>query len=60
MFFFNFHNTVIIYNTKNRRNDRTAIQLEKKACFNVHFQNSQSKVTGLNKMCSLNGYVQYK
>ena len=42
----------MIYNTKNRKNDTTESQKEKKACFNAHFQYIQSK-EGLNKMWSL-------
>ena len=42
----------MIYNTRNRSND-TASQKEKKARFHAHFQYSQSKITGLNKMWSL-------
>ena len=40
----------MIYNTRNRSNGKTESQEEKKNCFNAHFQNSQSKITGLNKM----------
>ena len=29
---------------------KTESQIEKKACFNAHFQYSQSKITGRNKM----------
>ena len=43
----------MIYNTRNRSNDTTESQKEKKTCFNAHFQYSQSKITGLNKMWSL-------
>ena len=43
----------MIYNTRNRSNDTTEGQKEKKTCFNAHFQYSQSKITGLNKMRSL-------
>ena len=43
----------MIYNTRNRSNDRTESQKEKKACFNAHFQCDQSKIMGLNKMWSL-------
>ena len=43
----------MIYNTRNRRNDTTESQKEKKICFNAHSQYSQSKITGLNKMWSL-------
>ena len=43
----------MIYNTRNRSNDATESQEEKNTCFNVHFQYSQSKITGLNKMWSL-------
>ena len=37
----------MIYNKRNRSNDTTESQEEKKACFNTHFQYSQSKVMGL-------------
>ena len=40
----------MIYNTRKRNNDATESQKEKKPVFNVHFQYSQSKITGLNKM----------
>ena len=40
----------MIYNTRNRNNNTTERQKEKKACFNAHFQYSESKITGLNKM----------
>ena len=54
MFFFSiFHNTLMIYNTRNRSKDTTKSQNEKKTCFNTHFQYSQSKITRLNKMWSL-------
>ena len=43
----------MIYNTRNRSNDITESQKEKKTCLNAHFQYSQSKITGLNKMWSL-------
>ena len=32
---------------KNRNNDTTENQKEKKNCFNAHFQHNQSKITGL-------------
>ena len=38
----------------------TESQKEKKICFNAHFQCSQSKITGLNKMWSLKGLVMLK
>ena len=40
----------MIYNTRKRNNDATESQKEKNPVFNVHFQYSQSKITGLNKM----------
>ena len=43
----------MIYNTRNWSNDATESQEEKKTCYNAHFQYSQSKITGLNKMLSL-------
>ena len=39
------HNAVMIYNIRNRRNDATESQKEKKTCFNAYFQYSQSKIT---------------
>ena len=39
----------MIYNTRNRSNDTTESQKEKKTCVNAHFQ----KITELNKMWSL-------
>ena len=42
----------MIYNTRNRSNDATEILKEKKTCFNAHFQYYQSKMKGLNKMCT--------
>ena len=43
----------MIYNTKNRSNDTTESQKEKKTCFNAHFQYSQSKMTRLKRIWSL-------
>ena len=43
----------MIHNTKNRSNDTTESQKEKKICFNVHFAYKHSKINGLNKMWSL-------
>ena len=43
----------MIFDTKNWSNDATENQKEKETCFNAHFQCSQSKITGLNKMWSL-------
>ena len=34
----------MIYNTRNQSNDTTESQKEKKACFNAHFQYSNSKI----------------
>ena len=31
-----FHNTVMIYNTRNRSSDKTESKKEKKTCFNAH------------------------
>ena len=42
----------MVYNTKTRSNDTTERQKEKNACFKAHFQFSQLKITGLNKMWS--------
>ena len=50
----------MIYNTRNRSNDTTESQKEKKTCFNAHFQYSQSKITGLNKMWSLKSLAMLK
>ena len=35
----------MIYNTRNRSNDSTESQKEKKTYFNAHFQYSKSKTT---------------
>ena len=43
----------MIFNTRNRSNDTTESQKEKKISFNARFQYSQSKITGLNKTWSL-------
>ena len=37
----------MIYNTRNRSNDKTESKKEKKTCFNAHFQHSQSEITGV-------------
>ena len=50
----------MIYNTRNRSNDTTESQKEKKPCFNAHFRYSQSKITGLNKMWSLRSFPMLK
>ena len=47
----------MISNTRNRSNDMTESQTAKKTCFNAHFQQSQSKITVLNKMPSLKRLV---
>ena len=39
---------------------KTESQIEKKACFNAHFQYSQSKITGRNKMLSLQSLTMLK
>ena len=44
----------MIYNSRNRSNDRTERQKEKKTCFNAHFQHSQSKITDKKGVCSWN------
>ena len=36
IFFLIFHNTVMIYNTRNQSNDTTEIQKENKACFSAY------------------------
>ena len=46
----------MIYNNRNRSNDITESQKEKRR-FDAHFQYSQSKITGLSKMWSLKGLV---
>ena len=43
----------MIYNTRNRSNDTTKTQKENKTCFDIDFQYSHSKVTGLNMMWQL-------
>ena len=40
----------MIYNIGNRSNDTRESQKEKKICFNAHFQYSQLKIRGLNKI----------
>ena len=50
----------MIYNTRNRINDTTESQKEKKTCFNIHFLYSQSKITVLNKMWSLRNLAMLK
>ena len=52
----------MIYNTRKRKrsNDTTESQKEKKTCFNAHFQYSQSKITGLNKMRLLKSLAVFK
>ena len=43
----------MIHNSRNRSNDTTKSQKEKKTYFKAHFQYSQSKITGLKRMRSL-------
>ena len=50
----------MIKNTRNQSNDTTETQKEKKTCFNVHFQYSQSKILRLNKMWSLKSLAMLK
>ena len=50
----------MIYNNRNRSNDTTESQKEKKTCFNALFHYSQSKITGLSKMWSLKRLVMLK
>ena len=50
----------MIYNTRDRSNDTTESQKEKKTCFNDNFQYSQSKITELNKMWSLRSLAMFK
>ena len=45
--------TVMIYNTRKRSNDKAEVQKEKKICFNVPLHSGQSKIAGLNKMWPL-------
>ena len=42
----------MIYNARNRSNDATESQKEKKTCFIAYFQYSQLKIAGLNKTCT--------
>ena len=49
----------MIYNTRSRSNDTTESQ-KKNACFNTDFQYSESKITRLNKMCSLKSLAMLK
>ena len=42
----------MVDNTRNWSNDTAESQKEKNTCFNTHFQYSQSKTMGLNKMWS--------
>ena len=44
----------MMYNTRNGSNDTTESQKEKQTCFNAHFQNNQSKITGLKYRIHLN------
>ena len=48
----------MIYNARNWSNDTTDSQ--KKTCFNVHFQYSQSKITRFNKMWLLKNLAMLK
>ena len=50
----------MIYNIRNRSNDITESQIEKKTCFNAYFQSSQLKITGLNKTWSLKSLAMLK
>ena len=50
----------MIYNTRHRSKDATESQNEKKTCFNAHFQYSQLKITGLDKMWSLKSLAMLK
>ena len=60
-FFSIFHDTVMIYNTRNWSSDTTESQIEKKKTyFNAYFQYSQLKITGLNKMWSLKSLAMLK
>ena len=59
-FFLVFHNTVIIHNTRNRSNDTTESQKEKKTCFNAHFQYCQLRIMELNRMWSLKSLAMFK
>ena len=43
----------MIYNPKNRSNDTSESQIEKKTYFKSYFQYSQLKITRINKICSL-------
>ena len=69
-FFKIFHNTVMIYNIRNRSNYTTESQEEKNTCFNVHagkwnlnVQFMQTNLKGVyiwNKMWSLKSLVMFK
>ena len=47
-------------NTRNRSNDTTESQKEKKIRFNAHFHYSQPKIMGLNKVWSLKSLAMLK
>ena len=49
----------MIYNNRNRSNDTTESQKEKRR-FDAHFQSSQSKIMGLRKKWSLKSLVVLK
>ena len=59
-FFLVYHNTIMIYNTRKRRNDTIESQKERKTCFNAHFQYYRLKITGLNRMRSLKSLAMLK
>ena len=50
----------MIYNTRNRSNNTTESQKEKKTCFKAHIQYSQSKITELNRIWSLKSLTMLK
>ena len=50
----------MIYKARNRSNDATESQMEKRPALMLIFEYSQSKITGLNKMCSLKSLAMSK
>ena len=50
----------MMYNTRNGSNDTTESQKEKQTCFNAHFQNNQSKITGLKYRIHLNTVCEHE
>ena len=50
----------MIYNNRNWSNDTTESQKERNTCFHDHFNYSQSKIMGLNKIWSLRNLANLK